>query len=364
VQNKLDIAVQAGQRLLLLNERGEVRLRPVRYWLDFDDLGDRESVVDHFKYWVQDDDYLYFRKTVEEASKIKQSYIVLKASKRGNDIANRKLQRRLGPLRDALKQCDFSLDKVHSCFLYITLTYDTKLCSPTEASNRIGPDYNRFISALRKTFGKVSQVRSWEYSENGYPHVHGLFYFHEKSFVYKEHFDKDGKKTYRIMDCWKEKIGGHWDYAKKKHVGGMWHSNVDIQAVVDNGIKRLNDVLSYVVKFKEDHVPPDQWNHKELLTMSALWYHRKRQFAVSGGFADDLTRRCCVIQTDKQTDLEGNVITVVRYEFLGMVNGREAGIDPTVWYKTYDKPPPFHDLAWQPNRPSRSSSVLQGMGFK
>jgi len=353
-QDKLDVDV-AVYHPLLLNERGQVRLRTVRFWFDFDDPGDRAQIIDHYKHWVNDSDYILIRARETERLKTKVRWMVIKAAKRGNDVSNRKLQRRLTPIRKALSQSDFSIDGVHSRLLYFTLTWDTELCSASESWERVNEDYNRLMSSLRKKFGKVHGLRAWESSERGYAHVHFLALFSETSFVYHKHVSKQpetyGKVSWRITDKW------------RKSIQKMWHSYIDVQAVVDNGISRLNDVLSYVVKFDDNHVDPEKWNEKELLTMVALWVHRKRQFGVSGAFADDLTRRLVVTQTVKQVDLHGSVVTVVKYDFIGLVNGREAGLDPSIWFKTYDRPPPFRELAWRPYSTSRAHS-LDGMGFK
>jgi len=291
------------------------------------------------------------RKTTREASKVKSEWMTIKASKRGNDVANRGLQRRLSPLRKALRRSAFSLDGEHTRLLYLTLTWDTKIDSAGRSWEKVGEDFNRFMAQLRKKFGKVHVLRSWESSARGYAHVHGLFFFPEKSFVYFEHTNAEEKTTYRIPNFW------------RKQIQSMWHSHVDVQAIADNGIQRLNDVLSYVVKFEDDHVDVDKWNEKELLTMTALWYFRKRQFGVSGAFFGDLTRGLEVIQTEPlQFDLDCNVITTIEYEFLGLVSGTAAGLQPSVWFKTYDKPPPFLEDVWMPHSSARSNA-LQDMGF-
>lgn len=352
-----------GYRPIYLNDRGDVTLRTTRWLLDFDSPGDRGRIIDSYTYWVETPVFLEIRERTTEGLKRKTRWLSIKASKRGNDVANRALQRRLTPIRDAMRESEFSIDGTHTRLLYITLTWDTKLCSASDSWYRMGEDFDRFMARLRKRFGKVSYVRAWEGSDRDYAHVHLLVLFEETSFVWFEHVGKDGKKTYRIVDKWRKEIGGEWNYAKKRHEGGMWHSHVDIQAVVDNGLSRLHDVLSYVVKFKDDHVDPETWNDKETRTMSALWYHRLRQFAVSGRFEDDLTRRRVVTRTAKQTNLEGDVITVVRYDFLGLVDGSEAGLDPDIWFKTHDRPPPFLELVWRPYSRSRSNALAK-MGFK
>lgn len=348
---------------LYLDDYGDVRLRNVRGRLDYDSDGDLAVLKDLYLTWMQDHEYIILKETIEEGDKRSTSWRAIKVPKRGNDVANRILQQRLAPLRKVFLESDFSLDHEHTCLLYLTLTYDTKRCTRTEAWQTIGKDLNRFFSRVRKAHGKIGVFRAWESFDNGYPHVHMLLYFHETSFTYFTHevpyHDRRGnervKETYRIVNF------------QRKKIADAWHSHVDIQAVTGNGLDRLDDVLSYIVKYKDEHVDPSQWNNKELLTMVATWYFRLRQFGVSAGFFGDLTKGSCVIQTDPlQTDLEGNVITFVTWEFMGMIKGRNARIPPEVWDKTFDKRPPWMSDVFMPTnlRNASAPSILKGMGFK
>jgi hypothetical protein len=51
----------------------------------------------------------------------------------------------------------------------------------------VGQDFNRWISAMRRRYGKISILRSWESHEDGYPHIHCVLLFDEcefKTFFY------------------------------------------------------------------------------------------------------------------------------------------------------------------------------------
>ena len=71
--------------------------------------------------------------------------------------------------------------------LWVTLTYDTKLCSYKEAWEQIGIEFNNFMAYVRSNFGKVSCCRVFESFENGYPHIHCILLFQEYTFsVFKD----------------------------------------------------------------------------------------------------------------------------------------------------------------------------------
>lgn len=337
-----------------LNDYGEIRLKNVYGQLDWDSLDDRALLQELYTTWMRDPDYLAFRKTVRQTGKrTVVTWEVLKCAKRGNDVYNRMLQRRLGPLIKSMATARFSLDGVHTALLYMTHTYDTARCSAADSWKNIGKELNRFFSRLRKEHGRNSVIRSWESFSNGYVHVHMLIYFFETSFTFFTHKSKDGKKTYRIIDLQRRKL------AK------MWHSFMDIQAVTDNGRDRLDDVLSYVVKYKDEHLDPVQWNAKELLTMTACWYFRLRSFSVSGDFFGpefelDKTLSQVGLAT-LQLDLTGDVITEVTYEFLGMIKGKDLRLKPDRWEASFEKPPPWLDLIWRPH--NSRPDALRDMGF-
>ncbi|GAH01696.1 unnamed protein product, partial [marine sediment metagenome] len=267
------------------------------------------------------------------------SWKTIKAPKRGNDVANRIVQRRLAPLKKAFEQSDFSLDGTHTATVYLTLTYDTKRCSRAVAWQNIGRELNLFLANLTKQYGKLSHLRAWESFENEYPHLHMVIHFHDTSFSYFKH-EKNGKTTYRLVNYHRERLAKYW------------HSFVDVQAVCGNGVGRLKDVLSYVIKFKDSHVPVGQWNDKELSTMALTWYFRLRQYGVSGDFTRLLdTGQSILIPTDTiQIDLHGDKITVVEYEFLGMIKRKALDIGSEVHECSWrDRPPWLYDV-WEPSR--------------
>jgi len=65
--------------------------------------------------------------------------------------------------------------------LFVTLTYrrDGRIDSAWED---VGKDYNRWISGLRRRYGKIHVLRNWEAQSDGYPHIHCVLYFEEREF--------------------------------------------------------------------------------------------------------------------------------------------------------------------------------------
>ncbi|WP_205006565.1 rolling circle replication-associated protein, partial [Escherichia coli] len=68
--------------------------------------------------------------------------------------------------------------------LFITLTYDVKLKSPSGAWVSISEEFNRWIAGLRGRFGRVSYFKVFEATSRGYPHLHLLLVFHDAEFPF------------------------------------------------------------------------------------------------------------------------------------------------------------------------------------
>ena len=318
----------------LTNSRGEVRLNMVRGVIDYDTDNDIEYLKNLYKEWVQHDEYLAIKQTEDMPNYHRDKWFAVKCSKRGNDIYQHRIEQRL---KDCLQDLNVKVDKSRGIkktnSLYLTNTYDPKLKSRSAAWHDIGHEWNTFLSNVRKKYGKFKIVRAWESFGNkkskGYPHLHALIVFENKSFETFKWHNKDGKETWRIKE------------EHKNFIHSCWHSFVDVQGVVDIG-KAIENVVWYVMKNKKsnrDYHDVDNWCEKDLLTSAATWFFRKRSFSVSGGFAEFI-RRLCIIQTIKsaQSTLEG-IKAVVKYEMLGLIPGDLCKIQSSVWCKVYDECP-------------------------
>ncbi|MHA2428062.1 MAG: rolling circle replication-associated protein [Candidatus Hermodarchaeia archaeon] len=236
--------------------------------------------------------------------------IAVKCAKRGNDVYWWRVGKRLNSFT-GLK--DYSFFDPHSNIkqsklLFVTLTYDTKRSTIREAWETIGEHFNNWIRNIRKKFGRVSHLRCWEASRKGYPHIHALMIFHDYKF--------------RVT-----RIQGKNRILEKEEFEKSYHSFVDVQAV-----SKIKEGIKYVTKYltKTRHESQTQ-----RLTLALCWLFRKRSFAVSGDFLEQLKTsiKKPVIRL-VQIDLHGVEVRLkVEWIFIGIFPAKKLGIDRNEWWK-------------------------------
>ena len=229
----------------------------------------------------------------------KRTFKAYKCAKRGNDVYNFRQNQRFREL-DRISEdygderiFDINASKPKTSLLFVTLTYDTKLCDRVSAWYGISEEWNRYISAIRKKFGKVHVFRVLESSKKGYPHIHALMLFDTVSFDVFEHWNKKKLKSqYRIQ--------------QKNQFSKYWHSNVDVLAV--NSIRGSIWYLSKYLRKVHSGELRNDW------ALANMWVFKKRSYSLSGDFLKALKS----IRLDSmhlhnsnrvptiQTDLEGN----------------------------------------------------------
>jgi len=229
------------------------------------------------------------------------------------------------------KPSDFKCAQVvRSQILWVTLTYDAKKCSIREAWENVGKEWNRFICAMRRRYGKISVLRSWEGYKSGYPHVHAILWFESAKFSVFPHFNaKQGRFTYRINE--------------KHEFENLWHSHIDVEA-----ISSLKKACSYVMKYqmkvtqgKEGEAFTDDASKSGFSssshgsrTLAFMWLFRKRSYSVSGSFRSifsDLIRCLRNSNHSAQVDLSGAVVNEGVWEFVGVFSGKELAINSYFW---------------------------------
>ena len=341
----------------LTNEQGKPRLKVARNMLlneaNLEDLGfsSLKDALDLgeelFSYWRSFAEYLLLKKEyVGNRSDQEDQYFAVKCSKRGNDVYQRRIKTRLGwldreiPDHKFFEIKDFQVDKiVKTNLLWITLTYDTSRGDLISAWETLGEYFNRFISALRRKYGKINHMRVWESYESGYPHVHVIMLFEEAEFtVFPYWSEKENKLTFRIKE--------------KDQVSSFWHSHVDIQA-----ISSLRSLFTYIKKHQEkillgltgsiqDHgsdpaVGFDLENIRGLRTLFLCWIFRKRSFSVSGLFREKISDLISTLHNSNmesgQRDLSGARITEWIYVFLGVWSGSDLGIPSYIWVQDLER---------------------------
>ena len=277
------------------------------------------EIVNRFSQWVSEDKYMILNRVKTKEIRIRDSrknkpiivkfpvesdYFALKCSKRGNDVYRQRVYRRFKELVYAdrtvfFKPKDRKLNKTTRA-LFLTLTYDTKLCSLADAWKNIGKEFNRFMSHVRKHFGKVSSCRIFEAFQNGYPHIHCILLFEEKEF--KVFRDKKGE--FRIRE--------------KGVIAEGWRSHTDAKA-----LGSLGRGLSYLKKYLLKSIDAKNKDSKALKTLALGWLFAKRAFSVSGKFRQALTD---LIKTKhnsnhktQQITLKGEIVQEYTYYVLGFV---------------------------------------------
>ena len=241
----------------------------------------------------------YFVITDIHPRTFRRTFKAYKCAKRGNDVYNFRQNQRFRELDrisedyGAERIFDINASKPKTSLLFVTLTYDTKLCDRVSAWYNISEDWNRYISAIRKKFGKVHVFRVLESSKKGYPHIHALMLFDTASFDVFEHWNKKKLKSqYRIQ--------------QKNQFSKYWHSNVDVLAV--NSIRGSIWYLSKYLRKVHSGELRNDW------ALANMWVFKKRSYSLSGDFLKALKS----IRLDSmhlhnsnrvptiQTDLEGN----------------------------------------------------------
>jgi len=263
------------------------RLEYYRALLSFDNP-DLDKIIDIFIYWSKFVEYLIFRK--ENIYTYEKEYKAVKAAKRGNDVYSWKMKKRLRHLYN-LPRIEFFNFKDRSRVqktraIFITLTY-RRVLHIDEAWEQVGLDYNRWITRMRKVFGKIDVIRCWESQKAGFPHIHCVLLFHDAEF---DTFFYNG--IWRISR--KREFEEYWAWG----FTDMW------------GIYSLDAGVGYVLKYLtkvNNALLAEKIDRKMVLSLALMWIFRKRAFSVSKEFGvylveekDDSPRG--------QVDLEGNSI--------------------------------------------------------
>ena len=257
------------------DRRGVPRLKLLREAVE-EFNADLSVLTETYEEWVSVREFI--RLKVYYNDDVKPSEIItLECRKRGNGLYRWWVRRRLEWLND-LKNIEFfnpnSRDGgKHTCVLFITLTYDTNRCDYKTAWENIGREFNRWLSAVRRKFGKVGVFRVFEATKNGYPHIHLILLLQKPLPVVNRRY----KNTWRIPREFQRVFVENW------------HSFVDIQAVPS-----IRPITGYLKKYllktlgdvKIKGVKVDGKTTKT--TLALLWFFRKRSFSVSRDFAEML----------------------------------------------------------------------------
>jgi len=349
--------------LLLGNEYGCLRWSLIRSAY-YGNLISENDIVDIYKEWKDTSEFLILKVTAEiripsltpEGSGqlgYHSFYKFMKAAKRGNDVYKALVQRKFNVLNGIEPIMFFERDwkvKVTN-LLFVTLTYGRRACDDcgkhfkkslcvcpyckstnvhsvaiSEAWDKIGVDFNRFVSNVKKKYGDISILRTWEAHDSFYPHIHAIIAFHNHDFPVFVQKLKNGNK-YRIPTN------------DKMLIRGYWHSpNVDIQGVA-NTQEAVKEVSKYITK--------DLCSDKGHKTAAMLSLFNKQSYSISknfvefiGGTSDDAKK----LKQEENALLLSNMYNsnqgIIEYEFIGMLPAKMLGVSSDIMGFELDKPPP------------------------
>jgi hypothetical protein len=275
-----------------------------------------DEIEEKYKEWVLENTYMILSKLNKD--KLKNEVFAVKCSKRGNDVYRNRANNRFDGLCHKSEKVVFFKPKDRSNekttrALWITLTYDTKLCSYKEAWEQIGIEFNSFMAHAKRNFGKVSCCRVFESFENGYPHIHCILLFQEYTFK----VFRDAKGQFRVHE--------------KDIIANGWHSNVDVQAM-----SSLAGGFSYLKKYLLKSIDFENADSKGLKTLALCWVYRKRAFAVSGTFRKALNDLITDLHNSNkplvQMTLLDEIIPEEQFHLLGFVNGKDLHVEENTWF--------------------------------
>ena len=348
------------------NEYGSIRWGKVRNQYAYGNIV-LPDVLDIYDEWRKDDEYIVMRGTKDvlqttvdllDAYDIvypEHVYRFIKASKRGNDVYQYLVKKRLKPLNDLPDVTFFKDDwgDKHTNLLFVTLTYDTKRCDESTAWKNIGIDYHLFYTKLRQAYGDIEYFRTWESTGHYYPHAHVLIAFKDKSFPVFIHNDKDGKRSFRIPQHDKDKIAS------------FWHSNVDVQ-----GVNNTKDAIEELTKYVTKDLCSDKGNK----TNAMICLFRRQSYAITRGFVSLVKNSFAKVTEENDIEDVGTFDLIkdemcncnnefYNWQFVGVLRGLNLRISGDIWIADVRKPPPslidliIHEQKrWKANHPDRQGS--------
>ena len=284
---------------------------------------DKDDIVEKYEAWVLENRYMVIAHQQEAwvSDAGEWEYIAVKCAKRGNDVYVSRVDSRLYGIGRNVPDIQNNFNEnPFTSMLFVTLTYDTKLCSFSEAWQRIGIEFNLYRANLRKKYGKFSVMRTWESYENGHPHVHAILIFEEKRFRLFPSYEQNKKGELKLA----------WRIREKEEFEQYWHSWQDIKAVynVQGGLDYLK---KYILKCAE-YTHNDK---KGKQTLAMCWVFRKKTFYVSGQFRkalSDLIATLCSSKTRKiQLNLLNEELKSNPWRVLGFIGASLLDFDVEVW---------------------------------
>jgi hypothetical protein len=222
--------------------------------------GNIEKTTQLFETWSSYPDYIILKRM--QRGSFKNEWVLVKASKRGNDVYQHRIKKRFQNISSDVVFFDYknrSINKKTKA-IFISLTYAREDLSLPDAWIKSSDDFNTFLTKLRKKYPKCAIIRVNEAHKDGFIHIHVLLHC-EHEFNAFSHRGKNGRHSWRISES--DEIKQLWP-----------HGFVDVKAVSDlkNGVKYLT---KYMLKSVRDN-----------RTLALNWVFNKRQYSISRNWGD------------------------------------------------------------------------------
>lgn len=205
---------------------------------------------------------------------IDAAYYAVKVAKRGNDVYQSKVKRRFLGIADSLSSFNvfrmFTKRSGEARAFFVTLTWDVGYCKAEEAWQNdsdfsVSRYYNRWISGLRRRFGKVDVVRVWDSGKQGYPHPHVLVVLRYHWLPVFAHRGQNGKATWRLEETERSLVKGNWPFF------------VDVSSATS-----ITHALGYMNKRAGCGTAYGDLDDHGDRTLALTWAFRKRGYGISG----------------------------------------------------------------------------------
>jgi len=301
-----------GDLSWLFDERGRPRLLCARSECLRSSHLELGKLMRGYRLWRDSNEYLVIQAEIDHGDRMEKRTVAVKCAKRGNDVYQRRVRRRLGVFHGKDGEFFRARDKVRRTpVMFVTLTMDPKRVSLHDAWIDVSGHFNRWVTGLREKYGRLSALRTWEAQSNGYPHVHVLLIFHDHEFdVWSQPRKADGDLVWRIGE---------------KPELELWPGFVDVRAA-----RTFSAVVRYIEKRILQGTDKVMDRDHGDLTMALCWVFRKRSFSASRDLARSMADLISDLHSSKvQGTLDGRVL--VTWRCLGVFSASELGLDGSEW---------------------------------
>lgn len=258
---------------------------------EYFETGNEQYLLEDYQRWVKKPVWLIAENL--ETGQLR----AWKGAKRGNDVYATKTMIRFRATRAAVEKLDIRTSRRQVSMVLGTLTYSTQ---KDENWETIGHDFNIFMGRLRRRYGRVWAVRTWEAHKSGFPHIHVILLFLDRKFSSWLQVKKDKKFSILRLDemrVWGLNESVEKVAPSKKHpLKWAWAEGYSDWRGVEDSNGALNEVMKYLRKMLEYK------GTKYLKTLAKLWVYRKRAFSIS----TDLIKGSAIQWA--QLDLLGGVV--------------------------------------------------------